>query len=39
VPAKLRLDAVTPGMILDNAANYVRNARDYRTNLRRLSDA
>jgi carbonic anhydrase/acetyltransferase-like protein (isoleucine patch superfamily) len=36
VPAKLRLDSVTPGMILENAANYVRNAREYRENLRRL---
>ena len=36
VPAKLKLDAVAPGMILDNAANYVGNAREYRTGLRRL---
>jgi carbonic anhydrase/acetyltransferase-like protein (isoleucine patch superfamily) len=36
VPAKLRLDSVTPDMILPNAANYVRNAREYKTQLRRL---
>jgi carbonic anhydrase/acetyltransferase-like protein (isoleucine patch superfamily) len=36
VPAKLRLDAVTPQTILGNAANYVENAREYRTGLRRL---
>jgi carbonic anhydrase/acetyltransferase-like protein (isoleucine patch superfamily) len=36
VPAKLKLDSVEPGMILDNAANYVRNAREYRGRLRRL---
>jgi carbonic anhydrase/acetyltransferase-like protein (isoleucine patch superfamily) len=36
VPAKLRLDAVTPDMILESAANYVRNAREYREQLRRL---
>ena len=36
VPAKLRLDSVTPEMILPNAARYVRNARDYRSALRRL---
>ena len=34
VPAKLRLDAVTPGMFLDNAARYVQNARDYKARLR-----
>jgi carbonic anhydrase/acetyltransferase-like protein (isoleucine patch superfamily) len=34
VPAKLRLDSVTPDMILDNAANYVRNAHDYKQRLR-----
>jgi carbonic anhydrase/acetyltransferase-like protein (isoleucine patch superfamily) len=37
VPATLRLDTVTPDMILRSAANYVRNARDYRTLLRRLT--
>jgi hypothetical protein len=37
VPAKLRLDSVTPDMILENAANYVRNAREYRTQLRKIS--
>ena len=36
VPAKLRLDAVTPDMIVGNAANYVRNAREYREQLRRI---
>jgi carbonic anhydrase/acetyltransferase-like protein (isoleucine patch superfamily) len=36
VPAKLRLDAVTPETILENAENYVRNARRYRADLRRL---
>jgi carbonic anhydrase/acetyltransferase-like protein (isoleucine patch superfamily) len=36
VPAKLRLDAVTPDMILENAANYVQNAREYREQLRRI---
>ena len=36
VPAKLRLDAVTPDMILENAANYVRNAREYKKQLRRI---
>ena len=36
VPAKLRLDTVTPGMIVDNAANYVRNAREYREQSRRI---
>jgi carbonic anhydrase/acetyltransferase-like protein (isoleucine patch superfamily) len=36
VPAKLRLDSVTPDMILDNAATYVRNAREYRSQLRRI---
>jgi carbonic anhydrase/acetyltransferase-like protein (isoleucine patch superfamily) len=34
VPAKLRLDAVTPNMILPNAANYVENAREYKEQLR-----
>jgi carbonic anhydrase/acetyltransferase-like protein (isoleucine patch superfamily) len=37
VPAKLRLDSVTPDMILENAANYVRNAREYRTQLRKIN--
>ncbi len=36
VPAKLRLDSVTPDMIVDNAAQYVRNAREYREQLRRV---
>jgi len=36
VPAKLRLDAVTPDMILESVGNYVRNAREYRTQLRKL---
>ncbi len=38
VPAKLRLDAVTPDMIGPNAANYVRNGQDYRTRLRRIDN-
>jgi carbonic anhydrase/acetyltransferase-like protein (isoleucine patch superfamily) len=38
VPAKLRLDAVTPEMIEPNAANYVRNGRRYVDELRRLDD-
>jgi carbonic anhydrase/acetyltransferase-like protein (isoleucine patch superfamily) len=37
VPAKLRLDSVTPDMILPSAANYVRNAREYKTRLRPIS--
>lgn len=37
VPAKLRLDAVTPDMILGNAANYVRNGRDYKARLRLIT--
>jgi carbonic anhydrase/acetyltransferase-like protein (isoleucine patch superfamily) len=37
VPAKLRLESVTPDMILDNAANYVRNARDYKARLRLIT--
>jgi len=37
VPAKLRLDSVTPDMILETAANYVRNAREYRSQLRKIS--
>jgi carbonic anhydrase/acetyltransferase-like protein (isoleucine patch superfamily) len=37
VPAKLRLDSVTPDMILENAANYVRNAREYRSQLRTIN--
>jgi Carbonic anhydrases/acetyltransferases, isoleucine patch superfamily len=36
VPAKLRLDAVAPESILGNAANYVRNAREYKQQLRRI---
>jgi carbonic anhydrase/acetyltransferase-like protein (isoleucine patch superfamily) len=36
VPAKLRLDAVTPDMIVPNAANYVRNGQRYVAELRRL---
>jgi carbonic anhydrase/acetyltransferase-like protein (isoleucine patch superfamily) len=36
VPAKLRLDAVAPDTILQNAANYVRNAHEYKQQLRRL---
>ena len=36
VPAKLRLDAVQPESILQNAANYVRNARQYKEQLRRI---
>jgi carbonic anhydrase/acetyltransferase-like protein (isoleucine patch superfamily) len=38
VPAKLRLDAVTPEMIEPNAANYVRNGQRYVDELRRLDD-
>jgi carbonic anhydrase/acetyltransferase-like protein (isoleucine patch superfamily) len=36
VPAKLRLDAVAPGMIAELAQGYVANARRFRTELRRL---
>jgi carbonic anhydrase/acetyltransferase-like protein (isoleucine patch superfamily) len=36
VPAKLRLDSVTPDMIVENAVQYVRNAREYREQLRRI---
>jgi carbonic anhydrase/acetyltransferase-like protein (isoleucine patch superfamily) len=36
VPARLRLDAVTPDMIVPNAANYVRNGQRYTTQLRRV---
>lgn len=36
VPARLRLDAVTPNMIRPNAANYVRNGERYRAELRRV---
>jgi carbonic anhydrase/acetyltransferase-like protein (isoleucine patch superfamily) len=36
VPAKLRLDAVTPDMILESVGNYVRNAREYRARLRKI---
>jgi carbonic anhydrase/acetyltransferase-like protein (isoleucine patch superfamily) len=37
VPAKLRLDSVPPETILENAANYVRNARDYKARLRLIT--
>jgi carbonic anhydrase/acetyltransferase-like protein (isoleucine patch superfamily) len=37
VPAKLRLDSVDAATILENAANYVRNAREYKAKLRALS--
>ena len=36
VPAKLRLEAVPPGMIADMCENYVRNAHRYRAELRRV---
>ncbi|MFN8037399.1 MAG: gamma carbonic anhydrase family protein [Acidimicrobiia bacterium] len=36
VPATLRLDAVPPETIRENAENYVLNGRRYRTDLRRL---
>lgn len=36
VPAKLRPDAVPPGMIAELAAGYVENGRRYRAELRRL---
>lgn len=36
IPARLRLDVVTPDMIRPNAANYVRNGQRYRAELRRL---
>jgi carbonic anhydrase/acetyltransferase-like protein (isoleucine patch superfamily) len=36
VPAKLRLDAVPPGMIAEMKDKYVDNARRYRAELRRL---
>jgi carbonic anhydrase/acetyltransferase-like protein (isoleucine patch superfamily) len=36
VPARIRLDAVTPDQILPLAANYVDNARRYRAELRRM---
>lgn len=36
VPAKLRLDAVEPGMIADLAKGYVTNGRRFRAELRRL---
>jgi carbonic anhydrase/acetyltransferase-like protein (isoleucine patch superfamily) len=38
VPARLRLDVVTPDMIEPNAANYVRNGRRYVAELRRLDE-
>jgi carbonic anhydrase/acetyltransferase-like protein (isoleucine patch superfamily) len=37
VPAKLRLDSVDAQSILDNAANYVLNARAYKANLRLIT--
>jgi carbonic anhydrase/acetyltransferase-like protein (isoleucine patch superfamily) len=36
VPARLRLDTVTPDMIVPNAANYVRNGQRYAAQLRRV---
>lgn len=36
VPAKIRLDAVTPDQILPLAANYLENATRYRAELRRV---
>jgi len=36
VPARLRLDVVTPDMIRPNAANYVQNGARYRAELRRV---
>ena len=39
IPAHLRLDVVTPDMIVPNAANYVRNGQRYAAELRRLDDA
>jgi len=36
VPAKLRLDAVAPGMIAELAQGYVVNGRRFRAELRRL---
>ena len=36
IPARLRLDVVTPDMIRPNAANYVRNGQRYRAELRRV---
>lgn len=36
VPAKLRLDAVVPGMIAEMSDKYVHNAHRYRAELRRL---
>ena len=36
VPAKLRLDAVEPGMIAGMSNDYVENGRRYRKGLRRL---
>jgi carbonic anhydrase/acetyltransferase-like protein (isoleucine patch superfamily) len=36
VPAKLRLDAVEPGMIADLARGYVENGRRYRAEMQRL---
>ena len=39
MPARLRLDAVTPDMIVPNAANYVRNGQRYASLLRRVDVA
>jgi len=39
VPARLRLDVVTPDLIVPNAANYVRNGRRYLATMRRLDAA
>ena len=39
VQARLRLDAVTPDMIVPNAANYVRNGQRYASLLRRVDVA
>jgi hypothetical protein len=39
VPAKLRLDAVSPEMIAPLAEGYVENARRYRSELRRLVES
>ena len=36
VPAKLRLDAVAPGMIVELAQGYVANGRRFRAEMRRL---
>jgi len=39
VPAKLRLDAVQPGMIAEMKDNYVRNAYRYKAELRRIDSS